>query len=379
MPKNILYLIGGGEIGGAEIHILGLINNLDRNNYSPYLGYLIKNGPLATDPRLRHTPSKLFSMHFPADISPLPSLIKYCKKNSISLIHAHGIRANLLGRLTAQILKIPCISTIHSDPAYDYPASWKGRLALFTETLTLPLSSGLITVSNSIRKNYSVRIPLLNSLNFPIQTIYNCCPPICTVDNISLRNNFRMKWNISQDSIVVGTIGRLHRVKGQIYLIKALIALVSKIPHIHFVLVGEGILYKELHQILDSSNLPYTMTGFLSDAKSALPALDVFVLPSLSEGMGIVLLEAMQAAIPIVASDTGGIAELLNNNIDSLLTPPGDIHELENAIYKISSDSELSQKLTSNAKKRVISFSLERMLSETQNFYYQILNPKLSS
>lgn len=370
MPYNVLHLIGGGEIGGAERHVLNLLRNFDQSIVRPYLGCLHRNSPFAEAAKSEGVDSAVFSMRFPLDLSPLPAIVRYCRFNKISLIHSHGVRANLLGRLAAKILRIPSITTVHSLPEYDYPASWKGKTALWLDNLTLPLSSGIIVVSESLRKAVQTRLANQHrSRNLPVKTVYNGYPILSFGDKKTMREEFRKKWGISEDHLVIGTIGRLHPVKGQIHLVQALQILVKSFPNLHFLLIGEGPLYDRLKEALVSANLSFTMTGYLPSAWTALPAMDLFVLPSLSEGMGLVLLEAVQAGIPIVASETGGIPELLRNKTDALLVPPGNSEELAAACRQVLASPDLASKLTTSAARRVSLFGIKKMVEDTVSFY----------
>lgn len=167
MSYRILQLIGGGEIGGAEIHLLNLMLSTAKNQANFSLGCLCQNSPFALQAEKRDIPVTLFPMRFPLDILPLPRMISYCRKQKIDLIHAHGVRADFLGRLAAKFLAIPCISTVHSLWQDDYPSPWKGKIALYTEKLTLPLSAGLITISESLHHSLSALLSKRQSKKYP--------------------------------------------------------------------------------------------------------------------------------------------------------------------------------------------------------------------
>ena len=136
MSIRVLHLIGGGEIGGAEQHLLTLFHNFKEEEITPYLGCLVGNSPLAELTHSQDFQTSIFRMRFALDISPVPSVISFCRKNQIDIIHAHGTRGNMIGRLAAALGSIPCISTVHSLLEYDYPSPWKGKLALSLDSLT---------------------------------------------------------------------------------------------------------------------------------------------------------------------------------------------------------------------------------------------------
>lgn len=372
MSIRVLHLIGGGEVGGAEQNVLNLLDNFQQERVSPSLCCLIKNSPFASLARSHGTPTKIFPMRFSLDLFPIIPLVRLCRKDKVQLIHCHGIRANFLGRIAAKLITIPCISTIHSKPENDYTSPWKGKLALYLDTLTLPFSSGVITVSSDLRRLVSLHLKNKGS-TLPLNTIYNGMAVLDFSNKDELRSHFRNKWDIPQNCTVIGTIGRLHPVKGQVFLVEALKLLSKEFSDLHLLIIGEGPLHAELEDLLTSYRLPHTMTGYLSSAWQALPAMDLFVLPSLSEGMGLVLLEAAQAQIPIVASRIGGIPEFLADNSDALLVSPADPLELTLACSRILKDSNLAKNLVENARKRAGMYTVEKMAAETTEFYEQVL------
>lgn len=367
LQYKILHLIGGGEIGGAEQHVLSLLKGLDQTRFSPYLACLI-NGPFAALARENKIPTQVFSMSSPVDLLPLPRLIRWARQNGINLFHTHGSRGNLLGRLGAKFLGIPSLTTVHSSLAHDYLSPWSARIALGLERLTLPLSSKIITVSDFLAKEVASR----GGRN--LKTIYNGQAPIFIADPYTNRLHFRCQWGIPTDAVVIGTIGRLHPTKGHSNLIKAAALIRSEVPKLHLLLIGDGPLYHELELELQSHAIPHTLTGYLANAYQALPAMDIFTLPSVSEGMGLVLLEAMQAGIPIVAANVGGIPEVVRTGRDGLLVPSGDISKFAEALINIIDNPDLAKSLVLSGKSRWSMFSIENMVQATEQVYTALLD-----
>jgi glycosyltransferase involved in cell wall biosynthesis len=366
---KIIHLIGGEIIGGAEVHVLHLLSGLESRRFTPLLGCLI-NGSLAVLAQENGIPTASFPMRHPLDLTPLPALIAWFREQKAALIHTHGSRANLLGRLSARYLKIPCVTTYHSSLAQDYLSPWSACLALALDRLTLALTTGIITVSEHLEREVAAR----GGKN--IQTIYNGYPALDFSEPAARRQSFRNLWQIPSEALVIGTIARLHPAKGHRYLLQAAARLKADLPNLHLLLIGDGPLAQELATELKLQDLSYTMTGYLPQAYEALPAMDLFVLPSLSEGMGLVLLEAMQANLPIVASTAGGIPELIRSGQDGLLVPPGDVQALAKACLAILKNPLLAKTLTTSAYQRWPQFSMAVMLESTQMFYEQILRTK---
>lgn len=366
---KILHIIGGGEIGGAELHVLSLLKGIDQALFAPHL-VCLTNGPFSDLARANNIPTQTFSMRYPFDLSPLPNLIRYTRQKGISLVHTHGARGNLLGRLGSKWSGIPNLTTVHSSLAHDYLSPWSARMALGLDRLTLSLTSGIITVSEYLAEEVALR----GGKN--IETIYNGQPPISFDSLASSRQQFRKQWGIPADALVLGTIGRLHPTKGQSYLVKVASRLRMKFPNLHLLLIGEGPLRQDLELELQQTTIPHTFTGYLSQAYKALPAMDIFLLPSISEGMGLVLLEAMQAKVPIVASAVGGIPEVIRAGKDGLLVPSGDLAGFTEACNSIIENPNLAKSLVASGQERWPMFSIESMVKKTEQVYTRLLEKK---
>lgn len=364
---KILHIIGGGEVGGAEQHVLSLLKGLNWSRFSPHLACLT-HGPFAALARETNIPTRTFPMRYPLDLFPLPGLLRWAQHEGIHLIHTHGSRANLLGRLGAKWLELPCLTTVHSSLAHDYLSPWSARLALGLDRLTLPLTAGIITVSEHLAQEVALR----GGQN--IEIIYNGQSPLSFNDPLCSRRQFRKEWKIPADALVIGSIGRLHPTKGQTYLIKAATQLRLKFPKLHLLLIGDGPLRHDLESELNHNPIPYTLTGYLPHAYKALPAMDLFVLPSVSEGMGLVLLEAMKAGVPIVASSVGGIPEVVRAGKDGLLVSPGDVTGFAKACASIIEDPNLAKSLVLSGHDRWPMFSIESMVNETEQVYTRLLD-----
>jgi len=370
MPKRVIH----GEIGGAEQHVLNLLQFSAREGVAAELLCLVADSPFAALTESLGIRTAVLPMRFALDLLPVRPIVKLLDTDKIDLIHCHGTRANLVGRLSAKISSRPCISTYHSLPETDYSSPRKGRLALGIDNLTLPLGAGFITVSAYLQKDLAHRLAK-KGLHKPCRTIYNGLAAFDFSHWDQMRRDFRTRWNIPVSCKLIGTIGRLHPVKGHLYLIEALKLLNQDFSDLHLLLIGEGREHQALEELLISYGIPYTLTGYLPDAWKALPAMDIFVLPSLSEGMGLVLLEAAQAGIPIVASAVGGIPELLKDNTEALLIQPGNPVDLTLACSRLLRDQALVQRLTLNARRRAEMFTIDQMLKDTASFYHAILEP----
>ncbi|MCL1789771.1 MAG: glycosyltransferase [Peptococcaceae bacterium] len=399
---NILHLIGGGELGGAEQHLITLLPRLHARGVQPLLGCLYKHSPLADIIQSETTPVRLFPMRAPFDLTPLPSLLKYCAHHKIHLIHSHGLRANILGRAAGLFSHIPSVTTWHSWPEHDFPGTITGRTAMTLEHITLRHSAGSITVSKELAKKFQ-QWPPMNRRTSPkrrtlrhlspkrphhTQTIYNGYAPFRRTpeEHAQARQHYRTLWGIPENAVVIGTIGRLHPVKGHQHLLQAVALLTSRLPTLniptysnpplfHLLLIGEGPERPNLEHHLAHAPYTYTLTGHIPDAERVLPAIDIFVFPSLHEGLGIALLEAIQARLPIVATAVGGIPEILRADSDALLVPPADPDAIAAACQTLLENPAQRESLIAAAQTRLSLFDPDNMADQTITFYHNILDP----
>ncbi|MCG8430247.1 MAG: glycosyltransferase, partial [Candidatus Omnitrophica bacterium] len=168
---------------------------------------------------------------------------------------------------------------------------------------------------------------------------------------------------------------RLAPDKGHIYLINALTRLLAFFPQMRLLVIGDGPERKNLERILHDGALKdhVIMTGVRRDIERVLSALDLFVLPSLKEGLPIALLEAMAAGVPAVATRVGNVPQVIRHNEDGILVPPGDSAGLYGAINELLLDQEKARACAANARKRVQDmFSAKIMAGEYMKLYRQL-------
>jgi len=174
---------------------------------------------------------------------------------------------------------------------------------------------------------------------------------------------------------VVGNIAALVPHKGQRYLIEAAHLVVQQIPDARFVILGEGDLREHLEKPVKDHHLEkhVLLPGFRTDVLGCLKTFDLFVMSSVTEGLGTSLLDAMAASRPIVATTAGGIPEIIDDGVNGLLVPPRDHHALADAIVRALKDAELRRRMGAAGFARVNErFTVERMVSETARVYARI-------
>jgi glycosyltransferase involved in cell wall biosynthesis len=171
---------------------------------------------------------------------------------------------------------------------------------------------------------------------------------------------------------LVGIIARLSDVKGHLYLIRAMQKVIKIFPNTKLLIVGQGKMYAQLIKETYALNIKDKVV-FISQADNInemLSAMDVFVMPSLQEGLGLALMEAMAQGLPVVGSAVGGIKTLIQDKVNGLLVSPANVEELAQAILKLLPDSQQRVVLGANARKFIMeNFSKIKMVDKTEKFY----------
>jgi len=187
---------------------------------------------------------------------------------------------------------------------------------------------------------------------------------------------FRKEFDISEDDILVGAIGRLHSIKGFSYFIQAAREVVKKMPQMKFVLIGDGEEKNDLESMINELKLSknFILAGHRENILELLPEMDLFVSSSLTEGLGIAVLEAMLASKPVIATRVGAIPELIENEKTGLLVSAKDSYALSEKILFLANNKEKARELGKNAYEKVMNnFTLDKQVDETFNLYSQIL------
>jgi len=176
--------------------------------------------------------------------------------------------------------------------------------------------------------------------------------------------------------LVVGTVAYLSPEKGHRTLLEAAARVLSRVPDVHFILVGSGELMSSLKARVEELGIQknVTFTGFRDDSEALMKQFDVFCLPSVSEGLSSAILVAMASSVPVVATQVGGIPELVIDGETGILVPPGDVAQLVDGLCKILESSQLREKMGCAGRQRIEErFTLERKLNETEKLYLSML------
>lgn len=288
------------------------------------------------------------------------------------LIHSHGEFSDLAAialhrRLRAQAL----VRTVHNE------REWSKRPLLGTlfPHLLYPLAFQCeLGVAQRVVDNLQHR-PLAQLTRQNAQLMHNALD-VQRFQRQSMGVVQREELGIPADAYVVGSVGRLRPQKGFHIWLAAAAQVRSRLPHAHFLLIGDGELRTQLAEEVQRIGIADAVTflGPRRDVEALYPVMDVFVSSSLWEGLPTVILEAIAAGCPVIATAVAGTTELIADGKTGLLAPPGDPAQLAAAIVQMANEPTLAQEMVANARSFVVEhFSIEVIARQHEVLYRSLV------
>lgn len=372
-PVRLLHLADTADRGGGETYLFLLADRLPRDRYA-FSALCPSERPLSN--RLRSIGVGVVPFEIPRllSLAALVRLVRLFRQHRPDIVQSHGARTNLYAALAGRWARVPIIvCTIHNS-LYDYPISHIRRsLYLIGERLTFALSDRVVCVADALAQDLMKR-----SGRDPrkIQVIrngvdLNAFDPK-TVDGSTVRREF----GLEKDTPLIGIVGRMTPQKGHRDLLTALVQIRAAVPAVRVLIVGNGPLRDELVEYAGRHRLDdcCIFTGPREDIPAVIGALDVVALPSLSEGLPFVLLEAMAMGKPVVATRINGVREVVEDGVTALLIPPREPAMLAGAISALLINQELRSRLGAAARQHVERrFSLTLMMQQVERLYEELL------
>lgn len=320
-----------------------------------------------------------------ADLKAFLKLIEIFRKERPQIVHTHTSKAGMLGRWAAHLAGVPIIiHTPHGHVFWGYFNRWETALYVFLERLTAAITDKIITLTERETSDH------LGRRIAPADRFATIHSGVALEEFSSRRvdpSAMRKELGLPADAFVVGTVGRLTPIKGHKYLIAAAQKVLPANPGMIFVFLGDGELLDELQAQAAEAGIQKNVRflGWRPDVAGVMATFDVFVLPSLNEGMGKVLVEAMALAKPIIASAVGGIPDLVSHGENGLLVPGADAQALAGSLKLLSRDPARRQTMGARGKLMAAAYSAESMIRKVDELYGALLKdlpdskPKQSS
>lgn len=379
---KVLHIHTLPVISGSGINTFLSMKGMDPDIFQVELA-CAPGGRLIDLVRENHMKVRLFKnmvqpIHPAKDLLTLIELTSFLRKNRYHLVHTHNSKAGFIGRLAATLAGIPVIiHTVHGFAFHDQEPIWKQFLFRNLERAASRWCDRMIFISQPLI-DWALEERVTG--NDKIVKIYSGIDldRFQPVDD-SKKNIIRERWGLTEKDKVIGIVSKLWDGKGHEILIRTLKRLKVERENIKLVIVGEGYLRERLERLIKSLDLEGSVvfTGFQSDVSDIITTFDVAVLPSFFEGMGRVLLEAMAMGKPVVASNVGGIPDLVDNGTNGFLTRAGDVNELFNALTELLDNKELAITMGEKGREKVSDqFSSKAMVESIRSLYIECLREK---
>ncbi len=371
---QVLHIIKATGIAGAERHLLLLLPALRARGVDARLLVLESTKPqdvLAKHLQTLGVPVDRRVMDRHLDLMLLPWLIGYLRAQQPALIQAHLSHAQLYAILAANLVGIPVITGHHNDDPF--LRRWPFR-PLFRQLWRrtaggVAISSAVAAFCREIEGGSADRLRVIR---------YGVPTPDVTVPYLQEgRAALRAQLGLSINTVVVGCVGRLIEQKGVTYGISAFAQVQRQHADTVLVIVGDGPLRETLAAQAVSLAPAETIRflGWQDDASRWMQAFDIFLFPSLWEGFGLVLLEAMGAGLPVIASRVSAIPEIVVDGETGILVSPRDTAGLAEGLTKLIMDESMRRRMGRSGLARLVShFSADRMVDETISLYNDIVN-----
>lgn len=371
----MLFVIANDRFGGGERVFSQIINALPSDRYEVFIASM-PGGEFHQS--ITRDGITVCPLDFSHRFNPLLAvrLFRLVKKHRIDLVHGQGARVDFYARIAAHTAGVKYISTV-AMPVEGFDVSyWKRYIYCLLDHFTERYVDRFLLCSEALRKTYVEKhlVPPDKAIR-----IYNGIEleKYSPAVNHTSAAGLKKELGLDNASVLVGAIGRMSWQKGFEYMVRAIPAVHAVIPEVKVLFIGDGPLKHELEHLARQCGVEETIvfTGFRSDIKEVLSAVDVLAVPSLREGFPMITLEAMAMAKPIVATEIKGMDEQILDMKTGLSIPPADTDSLGSAIIRLLDNKDLARSLGQNAREYVAAnFSLDRTLQETQDVYQTILD-----
>ena len=373
MHKKVLQLRSSVGFFGAENVIMEVAKAIVDSPYEPIIGVLENSHnphtELAAVARKNGVTSKIFPCDGRFSRQTAAAVRQYMVENEIAIVHAHGYKADFYALFATLNTGYKRVATIHPWLIESNRASSAKFYMAFDKALLRSFHS-IVAISDEMRAQV-VRDGMKPARVVTIENGIDL-QRFAAAQNVAPA---RQDFGIPAGARVIGAVGRLSEEKGHTVLLAAAKSLVAEFPDLCFMLVGDGPEREKLMQEVAALGLQkhVIFAGVCSDIPKALAVMDIFVLPSLTEGLPMALLEAMAAKKPIIATAVGSIPRVIRNQENGVIVPPRDAPALSQALKILLNHRSNALRFADGAFKDVLSFSAATMGKKYVKLYDQLV------
>ncbi|MEQ1796106.1 MAG: glycosyltransferase family 4 protein [Nitrospira sp.] len=385
-PRRVIHIITRLDHGGSAENTMLTVLGHDRTQYEPVViaghpgSWDAQGGMAATEEQCRRldkeqiayvlVPSLVRPVSPWKDLCALWALAGILRAKRPAIVHTHTSKAGVLGRVAAWLAGVPVVvHTPHGHVFYGHFGELKSRIFLQVERMLCRVTTALVALTAAERDDH-------------LERGVGCAERFAVIPSGIDVERFRRArvegrripsgFNCPSDATIVGSIGWLTDIKGHRVLVEALSYLRDEYPKLQVVIVGSGGQQDALLAQADSLGLGdrIHLVGHRDDIEQCLAGMDCFVFPSLNEGMGRALIEAMAAGLPVVASRVGGIPAIVRHEENGLLVPAGDGRALSEALRRILNDRSWGDRLGQSASRTIGGeFGVRAMVDAVESVY----------
>lgn len=368
---KILHVVDGRFLGGAQVNILTICNNIDKDLFEVSVA---ATGGGAFEREAEKAGIPFYPLELPKVLRSryLKGLLHLQRREEFDLVHTHGGVAGFYGRLLKK--HMPQIKVVHTIHGIHY----LNKDNMFVRGISKTIEQYLVQFTDMTicETENDFRTAIANRIAAPDNTvIITNGVNLTRFSNLKKNTALLAKLGLSTDNFVVGNISRFDVQKNQKLIIQAAYYLVKKYPEMRFVLVGDGKTMNAMKEYARDANLGQYIifTGERTNLEDFYSIFDIFVLPSLWEGMPIVLLEAMAARKAIVCSNLPNLGEAVKNNYSALMIDPHDMDDLFQKISVLYLNDEARERIAQNAMIESTGYDETEKVKQIEGLYAEVL------
>ncbi len=361
---RILFIDTIQMFGGGEVWMLRTLQGLRKRGHHVAL---LCRPHTEVGKRAEDKDIPVFRMQVGGDFGPITILrtIRLLRREKFDILLTNMDKelrfAGLAARIVGRIIVIP-------RRGIDYPLKNKMRYRFAYNKL----ADALIANSEATKTALLRNAPWLNAKR--IHVVYNGIDPKPFMDGAEI--NLRKEWGLGDDALIIGFAGQLDERKGIDCLLQAFARTAAIYENVHLVLAGQGPLASRIEKFAGENHLAKKihLPGFLDKIENFMKSIDIFVLPSLWEGFGIVLIEAMAAGKPAITTDVSSMPEIVLDGKTGKIIKVNDVDALSQAMNDLLKDNKLRKLLGQEGQRRVLEkFSIDRMLDSLENLFRELM------
>jgi len=397
MKPKVIHILNRLNIGGIVPQVINTVKLLQDDFEVILLSGMIEASEASaqhllngTNIKPKYIPEMQRGIDLSKDYKAYQSIKKIIEQFKPDIVHTHAAKPGAVGRLAAIRAKVPVVlHTFHGHVFHSYFGKLKSRFFLETEKWLAKNSSAVIAISQLQKREMIEDFHLceadkMKEINYgyDLEKFYT--------NTFEKRQIFRQQWNLKEDELIIGIIGRVVPIKNHQLFLSAFQKVLAQFPdNVRTLIIGDGEEKNHLQQWCTEQNISFTnqpsqhakviFTSWIKDIEHAYAGIDVLALSSLNEGTPISLIEAQAAGLPIVTTDVGGVRDTILENENVLVVKSNDIDSFSDGLNQHICQLKNNDAFDTDVNRRYVlqKFGLEHMGMNIKSLYKELLNKKM--